>query len=94
MTISASFTSAQAEAEDLGEHLDGLDELLASLRKQSHHRHPCGGGRKEGAAVSGIVLVHDMGLTRFDAPCFCTLDVDKLMRGVNWAQAINLIDIT
>ena len=35
-----------------------------------------------------IVLVRDMWLTGFDAPCLCTLYVDKPMRGANLAQAI------
>ena len=35
-----------------------------------------------------IVLVRDMWLTGFDAPCLATLYVDKPMRGANLAQAI------
>jgi type I restriction enzyme R subunit len=35
-----------------------------------------------------IVLVRDMWLTGFDAPCLSTLYVDKPMRGANLAQAI------
>ena len=35
-----------------------------------------------------MVLVRDMWLTGFDAPCLATLYVDKLMRGANLAQAI------
>ncbi|TGG86951.1 MAG: DUF3387 domain-containing protein, partial [Aphanocapsa feldmannii 288cV] len=35
-----------------------------------------------------LVLVRDMWLTGFDAPCLATLYVDKPMRGANLAQAI------
>ncbi len=35
-----------------------------------------------------IVLVRDMWLTGFDAPCLATMYVDKLMKGANLAQAI------
>ena len=35
-----------------------------------------------------IVLVRDMWLTGFDAPCLATMYVDKPMKGANLAQAI------
>ena len=35
-----------------------------------------------------IVIVRDMWLTGFDAPCMATMYVDKPMKGANLAQAI------
>ena len=35
-----------------------------------------------------IVIVRDMWLTGFDAPCLTTMYIDKPMKGANLAQAI------
>ena len=43
---------------------------------------------KDPADPLKIVLVRDMWLTGFDAPCMATMYVDKPMRGANLAQAI------
>jgi len=43
---------------------------------------------KDPADPLKIVLVRDMWLTGFDAPCLATLYVDKPMKGANLAQAI------
>jgi type I restriction enzyme R subunit len=43
---------------------------------------------KDPADLLKIVLVRDMWLTGFDAPCLATMYVDKPMKGANLAQAI------
>lgn len=43
---------------------------------------------KDPAAPLKIVIVRDMWLTGFDAPCMATMYVDKPMKGANLAQAI------
>lgn len=43
---------------------------------------------KDPADPLKMVIVRDMWLTGFDAPCLCTMYVDKPMQGANLAQAI------
>ena len=43
---------------------------------------------KDPADPLKIVIVRDMWLTGFDAPCLATMYVDKPMQGANLAQAI------
>ena len=43
---------------------------------------------KDPADPLRVVMVRDMWLTGFDAPCMATMSIDKPMKGVNLAQAI------
>ena len=67
----------------------------ASEKKQLQYHHTTRAQKKilekrfkDPADPLRIVIVRDMWLTGFDAPCLATMYVDKPMRGANLAQAI------
>ena len=52
MTDSATFTTPEAEDEDLGEDLGGLDDLLASVRSEPETKPRRGRPKKSAAAAT------------------------------------------
>jgi len=75
--IKVVMTASAADAKHLQPHHTSKQEKKA-LEKRF----------KDSADPLKIVLVRDMWLTGFDAPCMATMYVDKPMRGANLAQAI------